>query len=57
MSDVENAMVISLPSDPFYRAEPEDDGDRDDRIYAAWIAEQDGTPTSGGVRITSRRTA
>ena len=41
MSDVENAMVISLPSDPFYRAEPEDDGDRDDRIYAAWIAEQD----------------
>ena len=57
LMEIENHATLPGPDHPAYAVDREDDGDRDDRIYAAWIAEQDGTPTSGGVRITSRRTA
>lgn len=55
MSDIENHMIAPGPDHPAYAVEPEDDGDRDDRIYSQWASEQDGTPTSGGVWVTARR--
>lgn len=39
--EIENHMTLPGPDHPAYAVDREDDGDRDDRIYAAWIAEQD----------------
>ena len=36
------------PDHPAYAEEREDDGNRDDRIYEAWISEQEDTRSVNG---------
>lgn len=46
--DIENHMTLPGPDHPAYAEEREDVGDRDDRIYGAWVAEQDDTRRTNG---------
>ena len=46
--DIENHMIAPGLDHPAYAEEREDVGDRDDRIYEAWIAEQDDTRKTNG---------
>ena len=41
LMEIENHMTLPGPDHPAYAEEREADGNREDRIYAAWIAEQD----------------